>query len=530
VTVPVVVDVVWAGDTPMIQVTEMSIPMLGTYSARVVIFGDQYAGLWSGSDHGGHMFGTIEPAAKKTVDARQSTPIEWPSWRGPAGTGAVAGANPPAEWSEDKNIRWKVRLPGNGSSTPIVWRDRIFLTTAVQTDEPGTPPDLPELANRRGGGERPDNNREGERGGGEEGRRGGRGNRGGRGGRGGGGMNRDAPKTFFTFHVLALDRDDGSVVWNSTVKRAVPHEGGHPTGSQASNSPLTDGEHIYTHFGSRGIHCHDMDGEEKWSQDFGYMRTRNQFGEGSSPALHGDRLVVNWDHEADSFVVVLDKRTGEELWRKERDEITSWSTPIITTVDDRPQVIITATNASRAYDLESGDLVWSCGGMTTNAIPSPMNRDGIAYLMSGFRGAMLQAVRLAGASGDITDSDNILWTHRRSTSYVPSALLYDDYMYFMRSNSGVLTCLDARTGQPHYEGQRLEGIREVYASPVGAAGRVYITSRSGTTKVIKLGAEFEELATNELGDGFDASAVIVGDVIYLRGQRYLYCIGEKREK
>ena len=165
--------------------------------------------------------------------------------------------------------------------------------------------------------------------------------------------------------------------------------------------------------------------------------------------------------------------------------------------------------------------------MTTNAIPSPIVRDGIAYLMSGFRSAMLQAIKLSGAKGDITDSEHVLWQHSRQTSYVPSALLYGDQMYFLRSNSAVLTCLDASTGALHYEGQRLSGLRDVYASPVGAAGRVYLTSREGVTKVFKAGAEFEELATNELDDTFDASAVVIGKQLYLRGHQFLYCIAEK---
>ncbi len=516
VSVPVPVQVVWAGDTPTIQVTELGIPMLGKFSARVVIYDGQYAGLWSGEGHGGHMYGEIRSSKPKA--AQGAGAADWRSWRGNDGSGAAAG-NPPVEWSEDKNIRWKVELPGVGLSTPIAIGDTLYMTTAIETDEDGKPPELPPLA-RRGGDRRGGS---GQRRGGD--RRGGRGGRrGGRGGRGGGRL--PPPTKFWEFEMLAVNRSDGSVKWRKTVNRCVPHEGGHSTGSQSSGSAVTDGEMLYANFGSRGVHALTLDGELKWSKDLGYMRTRNNFGEGSSPAVHGNVVVVNWDHEADSFVVALDTRTGEELWRNERDEPTSWSTPLIVEVDGKPQVVITATNATRAYGLTTGDLVWSCKGMTLNAIPTPIHRDGVAYLMSGFRGSMLQAITLKGARGDISDSDQILWKHTRSTSYVPSALLYDDCLYFLRENNAVLTCLDAAKGQPHYEGQRLSGLRTVYASPVGAAGRVYVSSREGITKVFKAGREFEELATNELDDQFDASAVVLGDEIYLRGRKALYCIAE----
>lgn len=511
VTVPVIVPVVWAGDTPVIQVTDVEIPTLGTFSARVLIYRDHYAGWWTGVDHGGFMYGDIVrgdavDAAGKQEAAKPSKsgePIaQWASWRGVDGTGVAANANPPIEWSEEKNVRWKVALPGLGHSSPIVFGDRVYVTTAIETDQQGeaVAEEAPPEAEQPGG-------RRGRRGGGRRGFGGAR------------------PTKIHEFVVLALDRQDGSVVWQTTVKEAVPHEGGHADATQASNSPLTDGEHIFASFGSRGIHCLDMTGKTIWSKDYGQMRTANGFGEGASPALHGDTLVVNWDHEGDSFIVALDKRTGAERWRKPRDERTSWSTPLVVPVDGRPQVIVNATGASRAYDLETGDVVWSLGGMTPNCIPSPACADGVVYLMSGFRGNALQAIRLAGAKGDLADSDNVLWRHNEGTSYVPSQLVYDGFLYFLRTNSGVLSCLDAKTGKVHYEGEKL-GFKMIYASPVGAAGRVYLTSRDGVTKVIKLGATYEELATNTLDDGFDASAAIVGDTLLLRGRKSLYCIGE----
>lgn len=337
------------------------------------------------------------------------------------------------------------------------------------------------------------------------------------------------PTVIYEFAVIAINRNDGSIAWQKKLTEAVPHEGGHRTNSHASSSPVTDGEHIYASFGSHGVYCLDFEGEVIWAKMIGTMSTRRQYGEGSSPALHGDRLIVNWDHEGDSFLVVLNKHTGQEIWRQPRNEITSWSTPIVVEVNGRTQVIVNATSASRGYDLQSGEIIWSLSGMTVNCIPIPIHDNGIVYLMSGYRGKMLQAVSLAGATGDLTGSDHLLWRHTRSTSYVPSAALYEQRLYFVRGNTAVLSCLDSMSGEVLYEGQRLPGLREIYASPVCADGRVYFTSREGVTIVIKSGATFEQLAVNRIDDEVDASPAIIGDSIYLRGRQYMYCITSDKE-
>lgn len=439
-----------------------------------------------------------------TVNVAAQQDGGWPAWRGADGTGASAG-NPPTTWSEDTNVRWKVKLAGDGTATPIIWEDRIYVTAVVKTDKTGEPKEKKSEGSGRGG-------------------RFGRSRRGrGRGGFGGGGG--DTTTKYHQFLVAAYDRNTGKPVWSKKVAEEVPHEGAHGTGSLAAASVLTDGKHVYAFFGSRGIHCLDMDGKLKWSKDFGTMWTRNSFGEGSTPVLHGNTIVVNWDHERESFIVALDKRNGKERWRTKRDESTSWGTPQVGMVGDRAQVLVTGTRASRGYDLKTGKQIWSLRGMTSNCIPSPIVSDGVAYLMSGFRGNKFQAVKLAGAKGDLGDSKNVLWERASGTSYVPSALLYQSNLYFLRSNSGVLTCVDAKTGEPHYEGERLSGMRTVYASPVGAGGHVYITSRSGVTKVVKAGAKPEVVATNELDDTIDGSAAVVGDLIYFRGRENLYCIG-----
>ena len=441
-----------------------------------------------------------------TVNVTAQQDGGWPAWRGADGTGASTG-NPPTTWSEDSNILGKVKLAGDGTATPIIWKDRIYVTAVVKTDKEGEPKEKKSGGSGRGG-------------------RFGRSRRGGSRGRGGfGGGGGDTTTKYHQFLVVAYDRMTGKPVWSKQVAEEVPHEGAHGTGSLAAASVLTDGEHIYAFFGSRGIHCLDLDGKLKWSKDLGTMWTRNSFGEGSTPVLSGNTIVVNWDHEGDSFIVALDKRNGKERWRTKRDESTSWGTPQVAMVGGKAQVLVTATRASRGYDLKTGKQIWSLRGMTSNCIPSPIVSDGIAYLMSGFRGNKFQAVKLAGAKGDLDDSKNVLWERASGTSYVPSALLYQSNLYFLRSNSGVITCVDSKTGEPHYEGERLSGMRTVYASPVGAGGHVYITSRTGVTKVIKAGAKPEVVATNELDDTIDGSAAVVGDVIYFRGRQNLYCIG-----
>jgi|CXWL01.1.fsa_nt_gi outer membrane protein assembly factor BamB len=410
----------------------------------------------------------------------------WPHWRGPKATGEAPG-NPPTEWSEAQNVRWKVEIPGKGLSTPVVWGDKIFLTTAVPAGEP--PAATPQTAG--GGGRMPK-------------------------------VQPDRPQRFV---VLALDRTTGKLLWERTAREAVPHEGTHQDGSWASPSPATDGALLYVSFGSHGLYAYDLDGNLKWSTDLGDMKTRNGFGEGSSPALAGDVVVVNWDHENGSFIVALDRKSGVERWRQTREEVTSWSTPLPVEVGGKTQVVVSATGRTRGYDAATGEVLWQAPGMTTNAIPTPVHADGVVFVTSGFQGNALQAIRLAEARGEVTGPPALLWSHGQDTPYVPSPALYDGTLYFLKRNNGFLSALDAKTGAVRYGSVRLDAIEGVYASPVAASGRLYIAGRNGKTVVIKAGAEFQVLATNTLDDRFDASPVVLGDDLLLRGHRYLYLLG-----
>lgn len=254
---------------------------------------------------------------------------------------------------------------------------------------------------------------------------------------------------------------------------------------------------------------------------------RNEFGEGSSPALYKDKLFVVWDHQGESFIVALNKATGAEIWRQKRDEIDSWATPLVVEAGGKAQVVTGAMRRVRAYDADTGAIVWESAGLTMNPIPSPVATDELVILMSGFRGNSLKAIRFADAKGDITGTPNVVWTLERDTPYVPSPLVYDGILYFLKSNNGLLTAVDAKTGKPHYQAQRIEAIPSVFASPVGAAGRVYILGQQGTAVVLKHGPTLEILKTNTLNDRFDASPALVDGEMYLRGYENLYCVAEK---
>jgi len=423
----------------------------------------------------------------------------WPTWRGSSGAGIAPEAKPPTTWDDRKNVKWKSKVPGYGFSTPIVWKDRIFLLSAIETTEeaPGavtaSPPPPPSDGDQK--------------------RR--------RGGFGGG----PKPTRYHEFVVVAVDRATGRTVWQKTARREVPHEGKHQTNSFASASPVTDGERLYASFGSRGLYCYDLQGTLLWDRDLGDMTTRGGFGEGSSPALAGDRLIVPWDHEGQSFIVALDKKTGAELWRKDRDERSSWTTPLIVEVRGKLQAIVPGTKRTRGYDVLTGETVWEAGGLTPNVIPTPVVGHGLVYVMSGFQGNAIQAIKLS-SSGDVTDTDNVVWSARRSAPYVPSPVLSGERLYMSKSLDAYLSCLNALTGEVHYQDQPLEGLRGLYASPVAANGFLYVVGREGLVMVLKDSTTFEVVAKNQLNDRIDASPVMVDRELFLRGHTYLYCIAE----
>jgi outer membrane protein assembly factor BamB len=410
---------------------------------------------------------------------------EWPSWRGPFGTGVAApDAAPPLRWSERENVRWKVELPGLGNGSPAVHGARIYLTSAI------------DLAGLEAGKRAPAQP---------------------------GPPQADGPHRFV---VLALERASGAIAWETVVREETPHEKGHVTGSHASASITCAGEHLVAFFGSRGLYVLDLAGKVVWSTDLGDMQTLVAFGEGSTPAVHGDTVVVQWDEEGGSFVAAFELQTGRERWRRARATDSSWGSPTVAVVGGRPQVILTGSDTTRAYDLASGEPVWSAGGMSKNPVNTAVVADGLAFVMNNYQGDVIQAIELAAAKGEVAREHGLRWSRARDASYVPTPLVHEGRLYFLRDSVGILSCLDAATGAERYVGARLEGARTVHASPILAAGRIYVTSREGTTVVVRAGDAFEVLARNELEDEFDATPAVAGRELFLRGRSHLYCLAE----
>jgi outer membrane protein assembly factor BamB len=289
---------------------------------------------------------------------------------------------------------------------------------------------------------------------------------------------------------------------------------------------VTDGRYLYASFGSRGIYCYDFNGKLIWEKDLGVqMRIRLQFGEGSAPILYGNLLIHNYDQESGSFVVALDKRNGKEVWRTSRDEMSAWSTPFIAEHKGRKQVIISATKKVRAYEPDSGKLIWECAGLGSNVIPQPVQHNDTVLVMSGHRDPKLMAIRL-GREGDLTATDAVVWSQTRGTSYTASPVLHDGKLYTLTDN-GTLSCFNATTGEPYYHQKRLPQPDSFKASPTGADGKLYLASESGVVTVIKMGEQFEVLATNTFENQmFVSSPVVVSGELFLRSKTHLFCISD----
>ena len=395
----------------------------------------------------------------------------WGHWRGPTGNGAATEGTPPTEWSAEKNVKWKVEIPGRGSSSPVVWDNQVFITTAVPVD--------PKARNGK-----------------------------------------------LDYQLLCFDRSNGKLLWQKTATEAKPHEGTHDTNGYASASPCTDGQHVYALFGSRGLYCYTMDGTLKWKRDdLGRMKIRNGFGEGSSPTLADDKILVPWDHEGNSALFALDKLTGKTIWKTNRDETSCWATPLVVENGGHKQVVMNGQKSARSYDLESGKELWRCAGQTERPVASPVADNGLVYVGSGHKGAFMGAFRLGG-HGDIKGTSDVVWTIDRDTPDIGSPLLSSGRIYFHKGKSGLLSCVDAATGKPYYMGNRIPELDTIYASPVAAGGHVYLTSRNGKTTVIKDAAELSVVATNDVGETVDATPAPVDNELFIRGDKHLFCIAK----
>jgi putative pyrroloquinoline-quinone binding quinoprotein/putative pyrroloquinoline-quinone-binding quinoprotein len=421
-----------------------------------------------------------------------SSSDQWPQFRGPQSTGVADDPNLPDTWSSTRNVVWKTEIPGSGWSSPVVWGDRIFLTSVIST----VAPEAPKKGLYFGG------NREG------------------------------IPADEHRWMVYAVDWKTAKIVWEREVHRGVPASAHHLKNTYASETPATDGERVYAYFGNLGLFVFDMEGKPVWSQPWGPFRTRYGWGTASSPVLYKDRIYVVNDNDDRSFLAALDKRTGKQIWRVERDEASNWSTPYIWENDRRTEIITSGTRKIRAYDLD-GKVLWELGGMSSIVIPTPFSQHGLLFLASGYVNDTVRPVYAvkAGARGDIslkegeTNNEYIAWYQRQAGPYNPSPLVYGDY-YYTLLDRGIFTCHDARTGREIYGKQRIDPEASAFtASPWASNGKIFALSEDGDTFVIQAGTEFKVLGKNALDEMCMATPAISRGSLIIRTATKLYRIG-----
>lgn len=414
----------------------------------------------------------------------------WPQWRGPDGSGISTEKNLPASWTPKTNIKWKAAIPGRGHSSPIVWGNRVFVTTAVEGDVvPGAKAAKHMLGDKEF--VHPDS------------------------------IGADRKHQF---KVIALNRESGKVVWEVTAWEGTPYDNRHRKSSYAASTPATDGKMVYAFFGTEGLYAYDFNGKLAWKASLGNMANLGM-GTGTSPILFENLVIVQCDEDngEGSFIVALDKKTGKEAWRTPRKIQISWSTPLLVKTATRSELIASGTEHVISYDPATGKELWRHKGLESNAIPSPVANNDTVYLVAGFPAKIAMAIKLGG-SGDLTGTPNVPWKYAKGTAYVPSPILYGDYLY-LTTDRGILTCIDAKTGEVKYEGGRIPIPATFTASPVAFEGKILMTSEDGDTFIVKAGPKHEVLATNSVGEPVYASPAIADGRIFIRGEKNLYCIG-----
>lgn len=441
---------------------------------------------------------------------------EWPQFRGPGGAGLSAETALSTEWAKDKNVLWKVQIPGVGWSSPIIWGDKVIVTTAI-TENQRKPSSGGGFGGGRPGGGKP--------GGGKPG--GGFG--GGFGGRGGG----SPPDALYRWEIHCLDRNTGKTLWKQQAVERKPTIPTHGTNTYASETPITDGERVYVYFGMVGLFCYDLDGKLVWKKDLGSYSMTMGWGTGSSPVLEGDKLFLQCDNEQKSFLVALDKKTGDEAWRVTRTGGSSWCTPFVWKNKIRTELVAGGAQKMQSYDPGTGKLLWELGGFQSRASASPTADEERVYFGAGggmSRNEPLYAVQ-AGASGDITlksgetSNAGVAWSTSRGGPPMASPLVYKGHLYVVEGQrgGGLLACYDAKTGKSIYK-ERLPGARGFTASPWAGDGKIYLLDEGGQTFVVQAGAEFKVVGKNMIAEMFWASPGVAKGMIFLRGVDHLYCI------
>jgi outer membrane protein assembly factor BamB len=439
--------------------------------------------------------------------SRDAVAEDWMQFRGPGAGGVVADKVLPADWGPDKNVAWKVKLPGVAWSQPIVSGEKIFLTTAV-TEKQQKPC----------------------------------------GGQSGPGFSvfspsgisralfhsADPPDAIYRWKILCLDGTTGTVLWEQTAREARPNVPIHPSNTYASETPVTDGELVIAYFGMTGLYCYDLAGKLLWSKELGSYPTQFGWGTGSSPALDGERIFVQCDNEKTSFLVALDKKSGEELWRAPREEKSNWCTPHIWRNTLRCELVTAGGDKIRSYNLESGELLWEMDARGRSAA-TPVSDQGLLFVgsvdrMTGTKGVLV-AIR-PGAAGDIslkgkeTSNSFVAWSVPRVAPQIASPLLYEGCVYVLQQQGGIITCLDATTGKQHYR-QRLPGASGFMASPWANDGKLFCLDENGQTFVLQPGPEFKVIGTSKLDEMFWSSPAVIGDRLLLRGVDHFYCIAKQ---
>jgi outer membrane protein assembly factor BamB len=414
----------------------------------------------------------------------------WPQWRGPDGSGISNEKNLPSEWTPTKNIKWKTPINGRGHSSPIVWGNRVFVTTAVEGD---LVPGAKAVKHTADGKEflHPDS------------------------------VGADRKHQF---KVIALNRESGKILWEAVAWEGTPYDNRHRKSSYAASTPATDGKMVYAFFGTEGLYAYDFIGKLAWKAQLGNLATVGM-GTGTSPILYDNLVIVQCDEDNGeaSFIVGLDKKTGKEVWRTPRKVQVSWSTPLLVKTSMRSELITSGTESVISYDPATGKELWHHKCVESNAIPSPVANSDMVFLVAGFPAKIAMAIKLGG-SGDLTGSASVPWKYAKGTAYVPSPILYGDYLY-LTTDRGILTCIDAKTGEVKYEGGRIPIPATFTASPVAFEGKILMTSEDGDTFIVKAGPKHEVLGTNSIGEPVYASPAIADGRIFIRGERNLYSIG-----
>ncbi|MEQ8764432.1 MAG: PQQ-binding-like beta-propeller repeat protein [Planctomycetota bacterium] len=493
-TWPAPVKVKWAGDTPMITLTDVPVPGMGTFSARVLFFRDQYAGVWDGGDHGGQMFGRLERPAEKTGS-------NWPGFRGPNASGVAEGFPLPTKWDVEsgENVAFKVDLPGLSHSSPVIWEDRLYTLTSMPKEGEA------ELKVGLYGSIDPV---------------------------------KDEPEQ--TFQLLCLNKHTGQMIWAKDFWTGLPAIPRHPKGSHAASSVATNGERIVAFLGSEGLFCFDMNGEVQWTRDFGvldagyFAMPQAQWGHASSPVIHDDKVVVQVDVQGQSWVGALSLKTGEDIWRREREEVPTWGTPTIHEGNGRTQVICNGWKEIAGYDLETGERLWHLAGGGDIPVPTPIVADELIFITNGhgkFSPVYAIPTDAGGQLSTLPTSKDLAWFDLRRGTYMQTPIAYGDLLYACK-DMGVVSCFDRKTGELKYQermGSTGFGGFGFTASPVAGDGKIYQVSEDGVVYVLSAGPEFEILQTNALKDNAMATPAISEGRIYFRTQHHLIAVGERRD-